>query len=141
MVIGLHRQVDSLRLPSASSIFSVEANAILLALKFVASSDKSKFMICSDSLSCLLAIESCKTQNPFISKIVHIYKSIVVIGKHVIFTWIPGRIHGSMGTKLSTGKLIKDALNDSISNCSKPYTFYYEIYFKTLARQLGPANS
>jgi hypothetical protein len=109
-----------------------EANAILLALKFVASSDKSKFMICSDSLSCLLAIESCKTQNPFISKIVHIYKSIIVIGKHVIFTWIPGHIHGSMGTKLLTGKLIKDALNDSISNCSKPYIFYYEIYFKTL---------
>jgi hypothetical protein len=48
-------------------------NAILLALKFVASSGKSKFMICSDSLSCLVAIESCKTQNPFISKIVHIY--------------------------------------------------------------------
>jgi hypothetical protein len=47
------------RLPSASSIFSAEANAILLALKFVASSDKNKFMICSDSLSYLLAIESC----------------------------------------------------------------------------------
>ena len=60
------QQVDSLRLPSASSIFSAEANAILLALKFVVSSDESKFMICSDSLSCLLAIESCKTQNPFI---------------------------------------------------------------------------
>ena len=56
------QQVYSVRLPSASSIFSAEANAILLALKFVASSDKSKFMICSESLSSLLAIESCKTQ-------------------------------------------------------------------------------
>jgi hypothetical protein len=37
-------------------------------LKFVASSDKSKFMICSDSDVCLLAIESCKTQNHFILK-------------------------------------------------------------------------
>jgi len=60
------QQVYSTRLPSASSIFSAEANAILLALKFVASSDQSKFMICSYSLSCLLAIESCKTQNLFI---------------------------------------------------------------------------
>jgi hypothetical protein len=60
------QQVYSARLPSASLIFSAEANAILLALKFIASSDKSKFMICSDSLSCLLVIESCKTQNPFI---------------------------------------------------------------------------
>jgi hypothetical protein len=54
-------------------------------------------MICSDSLSCLLAIESCKTQNPFILKTVEIYKSLLVIGKHVIFTWIPSHIgiHGN----------------------------------------------
>ena len=64
---------------------------------FVASSEKSKFMICSDSLSCMLAIESCKSLNPFILKIVEIYKSLVAIGKHVIFTWIPMHIgtHGN----------------------------------------------
>ena len=62
------QQVYSARLPSASSIFNAEANAILLGLKFVASSEKSKFMICSDSLSYLLAIESCKTQKPFYFK-------------------------------------------------------------------------
>ena len=68
------QQVYSARLPSANSIFSAEANAILFALKLVASSEKSKFMICSDSLSCLLAIESCKTQNPFISKLLKFIK-------------------------------------------------------------------
>ena len=54
-------------------------------------------MICSDSLSCLLAIVSCKTQNPFILTIVEIYKSLLVVGKHVIFTWIPSHIgiHGN----------------------------------------------
>jgi hypothetical protein len=46
-VFGQH--VYSARIPSAISIFSAEANAILLALKFVASSEKIKFMICSDS--------------------------------------------------------------------------------------------
>jgi hypothetical protein len=60
-------------------------------------------MICSDSLSCLLAIESCKTQNPFILKIVEIYKSLVAIGKHVIFTWIPSHIgiHAAADATLS----------------------------------------
>jgi hypothetical protein len=58
---------------------------MLLALKFV--SAKSKFMICSDSLSWLLAIESCKTQNPLIlKKNVEIDKSLVASGKHTIFT-------------------------------------------------------
>ena len=41
---------------------------MILALKFAASSDKNKFLIGSDSLSCQLAIESCKTQEPFILK-------------------------------------------------------------------------
>jgi hypothetical protein len=40
------QQVYSLRLPSAISIFIAEANVIFLALKFVASSDESKFMFC-----------------------------------------------------------------------------------------------
>jgi len=53
------------RLPSGSLIFNVEANTMLLALKLVASSDESKFKICSDSLSCLLAIDSCKNPKPF----------------------------------------------------------------------------
>ena len=88
---------------------------MLLALKFVASSDESKFMICSDSLFCLLAIESCKTQNLFILEIVEIYKSHVGIGnyKHVIFTWIPGHIgiHGNTVVQEAN-----DALNKPISN-------------------------
>ena len=70
------QQVYSLRLLSAISIFSAEYNVMLLALKFVASSDKSKFMICSDSRSCLLAIESCQAY-PFILKIAKIYKNLV----------------------------------------------------------------
>ena len=47
-----------LAVPSASSIISTKVNTILVALKFVVSADKSKFMMCSDFLSCLLAIES-----------------------------------------------------------------------------------
>ena len=112
------QQVYSARLPSASSIFSAEATAIRLALKFVASSEKSKFMICSDSLSCLLAIESCKIQNPFILKIVEIYKkkSLVAI---VIFTSIPIRI-GIQGN-IVVDQEAKNALDDPVSNCSIPY--------------------
>jgi hypothetical protein len=77
-------------------------------------------MICSDSLSCLLAIESCKIQNPFILKIVEIYKSLVAIDKHVIFPWIPSHIgiHGNTVVDWEA----KNALDDPVSNCSIPYT-------------------
>jgi hypothetical protein len=61
-----------------------------------------------DTYSCLLAIESCKTQNPYILKIVEIDKSLVAIVKHVIFTWIPSHIgiHG----KTVVDKEAKNAL-------------------------------
>jgi ribonuclease HI len=77
-------------------------------------------MICSDSLSCLLAIESCKTQNRFILKIVEIYKNLVAIGKHVIFTWIPSHI-GIHGNTV-VDREAKNALDDPVSNCYIPYT-------------------
>jgi hypothetical protein len=79
-------------------------------------------MICSDSLSYLLAIESCKTQNPFILKIVEIYKSLVAIGKHVIFTCI----HSHIGIHWNTvvNQEAKSALDDPVSNSSIPYTYF-----------------
>jgi hypothetical protein len=77
-------------------------------------------VIYSDSLSCLLAIESCKTQHPFILIIVELYKSLVIIDKHVIFTWISSHIgiHGNTVVDQEA----KDALDDPISKCSIPYT-------------------
>jgi len=125
--------VYSTRLSSASSIFSAEANAILLALKFLTCSDKSKFMICSESLSWLLSIESCKTQNPFILKIVEIDKSLVAIGKHVIFTWIPSHI-GIHGNKV-VDKEAKNALDDPVSNCSIPYNDFKPLIMKYILKR------
>jgi len=71
-------------------------------------------MICLDFLSCLLTIESFKNQTAFIVKIVEIYKSLVAIDKHVIFSWIPIPIgiHGNTVVDQEA----KDTLDDPISN-------------------------
>ena len=58
-------------LPSQSSIFTAEARAILLALKIITESNKSKFIICSDSLSCLLAIQNHRFKNTIIYNIIY----------------------------------------------------------------------
>ena len=81
----------------------------------MASSDEGKLIICPISPSCLLAIESCKTQNPFILKIVEIdKKNLVAVGKHVIFTWIPRHIGIHENTVVD--QEAKDALDDHIFN-------------------------
>jgi hypothetical protein len=61
-------------------------------------------------------MESCNTLKPFILKIVEIYKSLVPIGKHAMFIWIPSHIgiHGNTVVDQED----RDAFDDPISNCS-----------------------
>jgi len=54
-----------LGVPSASSIINTKANTMLVPLKILVSSDKNKFVMCSDFLFCVLTTEGCKTQKPF----------------------------------------------------------------------------
>jgi hypothetical protein len=51
---------------------------------------------------------------------VEINKSLVAIGKYVMFTWIPSHI-GIHGNTVVDGEA-KNAWDDPISNCSIPYT-------------------
>ena len=121
-------RVETRRLPSASSVFSAEAQAILLALKIIASSDESKFIICSDSLSCLQAIENSKIKNPFILKIIQIYKSLTTLGKEVVFFWIPSHV-GIYGSTV-VDREAKNALNNDIINCKIPFTDFKSFILK-----------
>ena len=87
----------------------------------------------SDSLTCLLAIESCKTQNPFILKIVEIDKSLVAIAKHVIFTCFPRHIgiHGNTVVDQEAN----NALDDHVANCSIPYTDFKTFIMKYIFKR------
>ncbi len=52
------------RIPDYASIFSGELHALLLALNLVTQSRHSMFVICTDSLSALQAIENIKLSGP-----------------------------------------------------------------------------
>lgn len=110
----------TLRLPSDASIFTAEAEAIILALKFIASSDKSKFIICSDSLSCLQAIQNTKIKNPTILKILYVMRNLKILLKEILFLWVPSHV-GILGNT-AVDLEAKNALGDPLSNCDIPYT-------------------
>ena len=114
-----HR-TSTLRLPSVSSIFTAETMAIILALQFIAKSSKKKFIICSDSLSNLLAIENAKIKNPLILKILHFIRKLFIEKKEIIFMWVPSHvgIHGNTVVDMEA----KDALDNEISNAPVPYS-------------------
>ena len=52
-------------LPSASSIYTAELRAIVLAFKLITNSHKEHFVICTDSLSCLMAIGHLNKITPY----------------------------------------------------------------------------
>ena len=86
------QRVASLRLPSSSSIFTAEARAIVLAMKFLSSSKTKKAVICSDSLSCLQAIKKFNNRNPVILEIIELHRKLVRRGMDIYFLWIPSHI-------------------------------------------------
>ena len=80
------------RLVNGSSIFSAELQAILLALKHIYQSQEYNFLILSDSLSALQALENNKLDHPLLIHIQQLHASLLTEGKDIIFVWIPSHI-------------------------------------------------
>jgi ribonuclease HI len=80
------------RLPDHSSIFSAEARAILLALGTIDVSSNDRFLLMTDSMSCLQSMEGHKLNHPLILDIVVRIHHLISTGKRIIFLWIPSHI-------------------------------------------------
>ena len=88
----LGKDVSSCRLVDHASVFTAEAHAILLALKIIKGSKHSKFVIFSDSFSCLQSIASVKWQNSAILNILETYEELYHQRKDIRFCWIPSHM-------------------------------------------------
>ena len=85
-------KVFKARLPSCSSIFSAEMKALLLALRMVYQSRGEKFLILSDSLSSLKAIQEKKLDHPFLVDFFELFTTLSQDGKDVQLAWIPSHV-------------------------------------------------
>ena len=80
------------RLPDNSSIFSAEAHAIILCLDFIDRYDFNRFVVFSDSLSCLQAIHNARWSNPLICEILENVTSCQWLGKKYISAGFPAML-------------------------------------------------
>jgi ribonuclease HI len=113
------------RLPDSSSIFSAEARAILLALNIVDMSGNERFLILSDSLSCLQSIENQKLNHPLILEIIIFIHQLIVDGKQLTFMWLPS--HAGLAGNVSADAAAKAALNLPESLIPVPYMDFYPL--------------
>ena len=86
------RGTSAIRLPGATSIFSAELHAILLALDVVRRSKEKHFLLLSDSYSSLIALGGSHFEKDTIYKYLKTYSSLTISGKTVILCWIPGHV-------------------------------------------------
>jgi ribonuclease HI len=110
------------RLPDHASIFSAEAKAILLALGFIEDFNSTRFVIFSDSLSCLQAIRNAKWSNPLIRDILERCHFLSLFGKDIHLCWVPSHV-GISGNERADASA-KCALQMEISDCRIPHTDY-----------------
>lgn len=102
----------SIRLPRLTSIFTAEAHAITLALDYIQDSTHKDYMVCSDSKSCLQALESMKTEHPKIAEILKRDNKLRIQGKQIIYCWIPG--HCGLEGNDTADRLAKEASKKEI---------------------------
>ena len=78
------------RIQDHSSIFTAKARAILLALECIEHSTRKRFLIFTDSISCLQALNHLKIDHPIIEEIISKLMSLKGSGFDIHLCWLPG---------------------------------------------------
>ena len=101
-----------MRLPCQMSVFTAELVAILSVLKFIESiEDEDQFVVCSDSLSGIMAIHGMDIKHPYILQILTLATNIFNQGKSVVLMWCPSHV-GIPGNERADS-LAKEALSSA----------------------------
>ena len=111
-----------LRIPDGSSVFTAEAKAIDLALDFIDSCFlHDKFLIFSDSLSVLKALNHTSSKNSQIQKLLEKHHKIANT-KEILFCWLPSHV-GIIGNEIADRKA-KDSLHLNMSTFEIPFNSF-----------------
>ena len=103
--------VRSTRLPNNASIFRAELYAVTLAMYFVRCSRNSNFVIFSDSMPSLEALDGFKLELDLVQKIIKDYTHFTNNGKTIIFCWIPSHVNIPGNEKADVSKVVVVVLN------------------------------
>ena len=100
------------RLRNGCSIFTAEVEAINKALTYVKVSTRKSFVIFSDSMPVLQAIESQESKNPLLNRVLQVCQKILSNGKFITFCWLPS--HRDIRGNEDADRAAKDALSKAL---------------------------
>ena len=111
---------DQVRLPDSASIYTAELLALKMALHIVENTNKRHFVIFTDSLSSLMALQCRNLKHPFVVQLLESLYKLDVLCKKVVFAWIPS--HTGIKGNEKADKLAKEALKLEVTKIQIPYT-------------------
>ena len=112
------------RLRDGCSILTVEVEAINKALTYVKISTGKSFVIFSDSMSVLQAIESQESKNPLVNRVLRGCREILSNGKFITFCWLPS--HRDIRGNKDADRAATDALSKAQpENFEVPYSYVF----------------
>ena len=114
----LDGELYQFRLPNNSSVFSAEIKAIDLALNHIEQDAYWRYIIYTDSLSAMKALEGEKTGNPLVVNLLE-KLSRLCERADIVFCWLPSHI-GISGNE-EADKAAKDALSLEVLSFKVPY--------------------
>ena len=79
----------SMRLPDSASVFTAEVWTIIKALEQIKDSIASKYIVFTDSLSCLQALQHMKLEHPLIGMVIQKCVFLNIAKKDIVFCWVP----------------------------------------------------
>ena len=123
----LDGELYQFRLPNNSSIFSAELKAIDLALNHIEQDAYWRYIIYTDSLSVMQALEGEKTDNPLVVTLLEKLSKLCERAD-IVFCWLPSHI-GISGNE-EADKAAKDALSLEILPYKVPFNDFKPIIKK-----------
>ena len=112
--------VISMRLPDSASVFTAEVWAIIKALEQIKNSTASKYIVFTDSLSCLQALHHMKLEHHLIGMVIRKCVFLNIAKKDIVFFGVPSHtgIKGNEKADLAA----KSALDLPRAKVGVPYT-------------------
>jgi len=107
-----------MHLPDKSSVYTAELSAIRMALELIRRLKEKSFVIYSDSLSSLQAIQSFYIININVFSILKLYTQLTDMGKHVSLCWISSHV-GIKGNEI-TDNAAKEGIRSVITQSKIP---------------------
>ena len=117
--------VISMRLPDSASVFTGEVWAVIKALEQIKDSNASKYIVFTDSLSCLRALHHMKLEHPLIGMVIRKCVFLNIAKKDIVFCWVPS--HTGIKGNEKADSAAKSALDlPLIVLFLKQIEFYYK---------------